>query len=126
MKCHYHIIFIFILNLSLLLSGIPVVNSQTAAGDHLEKYAKYSAPFHESIDDSSEDHGHTHKHSEDGETHEHHHNHSNISHYENFKINPFYILTIDSEHNGELKQVFYKKNLISSAHPQEVFRPPIV
>jgi len=97
-------------------------NSET----HLDKFSEYNSSHHESIDDFSEDdsHKHTHKHREDGEEHEHEHEHSKIAQADSKVLMQSYKITSqDIEFDSCL--IFFDKNLVSSFHPFEIFRPPI-
>lgn len=91
---------------------------------HLDTYAKYNATQHDNIDDTPQTHGHTHKHSDNGEEHEHNHEH--------IKVNQYEVKLVDFSKGiklpfKEFKQEKYyrEKNLSSSSHPLELFRPPI-
>jgi hypothetical protein len=89
---------------------------------HITKYSRYNVTHHDNIDDEA--HAHTHKHSEDGDEHEHSHEHSKVTQSEikllNHSVKVLAEITII-----EANQDFIEKNLISSPHPFEVYRPPI-
>lgn len=91
---------------------------------HLSQYAKYNQSHHDNIDDSYNEHTHTHRHGENDKEHEHHHDHSRVVPCEIQYLTKFEIIdNMNSVIEG--KQTFFVKNLISTAHPSRLFRPPI-
>ena len=107
--------------LGFIIQGIPQF-SEIESSDHLEEYAQFNTYTHPSIDDDY--HTHTHKHSEEGEEHDHSHEHGQVSSVEfkvvldSYLLSPKLNIVESINSDGE-------KNLISSAYPQTLFRPPI-
>lgn len=91
--------------------------------DHLAQFSDVNQVHHENIDD--EFHSHKHKHSEGEEEHEHNHEHSNVSHSEVKVINNSFKVVLEIS-IIESKQGSTEKNLLSNAHPLEIYRPPIL
>jgi hypothetical protein len=101
-------------------SGVSLYASADV-DSHLSEYSCYNITPHDNIDDEV----HAHKHSEEGEEHEHKHKHTNISQNEiSFLSCSDEIVSISV--GIETNNCFYEKTFISSPHPFEIFRPPIV
>lgn len=115
-------IFIFFLAVGIVTAQLTTLNKKNDTDSHLTKYSLYNVTHHDNIDD--EPHAHTHKHSENGDEHEHSHDHSKVTQSEikllNHSVKVLAEITII-----ESNQAFSEKNLISSPHPSEVYRPPI-
>tara|TARA_R110002049_G_scaffold210253_2_gene381109 strand:+ start:475 stop:855 length:381 start_codon:yes stop_codon:yes gene_type:complete len=114
---------VFFLTVGIVTAQLTTFNKKSDTDSHLTKYSHYNVTHHDNIDD--EPHAHTHKHSEDGDEHEHSHEHSKVTQSEikllNHSVKVLAEITIIETNQG-----FIEKNLISSPHPSEVYRPPIL
>ena len=93
------------------------------ADSHINEYSEFTVSYHDNIDDEA--HSHKHKHSEDGEEHEHNHEHSKVSQSE-VKLSSHSVPMITDVSLKETKNGFREKNFLSTPHPFELFRPPII
>lgn len=114
---------IFILGISLLV-GKGIFDNTENYDSHINAYSHVNQTHHDNIDDTEKEHVHCHKHTEDGEEHEHKHEHSKLNQLE-VKV----LVSVESIKTQAiyLKQTqgFKDKNLISSPHLLQIFRPPI-
>jgi hypothetical protein len=115
-------IYLFILSVGLCFQvfGTPI---QTVDVDsHLENYAEFNVTHHDNIDDTT--HAHTHRHSEHEEEHEHSHHHSSTNFVEYKLINLSSTINLKFTFSFS-KDNFHYRELVSSTHFLELFRPPI-
>jgi len=105
-----------------LLCQVVPLSVPDDANSHLNEYSRFNVTHHDNLDDDV--HSHKHKHSEDGDEHEHNHEHSKIV-QSDFKILCNSHKIVAKVRIIEISNGFREKNLISSPHPFEVFRPPI-
>lgn len=114
-----------ILCLAVLLQPKEVI-STSDVDKHLDIFSEFNTYKHDNIDDEVDHHEHRHRHSENGEEHEHSHGHSKNFHQVEMKLGS----TIDDIRLFLPKTTsnisFQFKSLMSSPHPQEIFRPPVV
>lgn len=121
-----HILSLSVLAICVIAVQASVFNQKSEIDSHLVEYSRHNVSHHDNIDDNIDDetHVHTHKHSEDGEEHEHNHEHSKVGQSEikllNQSIQILAEIIIIKSNQG-----IVEKNLISSPHPSELYRPPI-
>lgn len=116
---------LFLIIILTITSAFNVKSVENIVTEHLETYAKYNQTQHDNIDDNIESHAHTHRHGENEQEHEHHHDHEiNIAQVDTCLFDESNEIQI-SIVSIDLKQRKVVKNLISSAHPSEILRPPI-
>ena len=96
------------------------------SNQHLKEYSKFAVSHHDNIDTESKNHVHKHKHSEDGKEHDHDHDHSNIINIEIVKISKTSISTLLNIPDTESTDRFFVRAFLSTAFPNDLFKPPIV
>jgi hypothetical protein len=115
-----------VLAFSLSFSGNFYELSTSLEQLHINEYAHLNITHHDNIDGDENSHQHGHKHSENGQEHEHGHSHSSNTNYETVKYSPIRALYLEGFSFSKVSLNFDLRSHNSTAHPDSLFRPPIV